>query len=190
MKLRDIPNIISMFRVVLVLPVVWALLQSNFTLALILFAVAGVSDALDGFLAKHNHWESRLGSILDPLADKLLLVCSFYTLAWIELIPMWLFLVVLVRDLVIILGGLVFHLLFGRYELEPSRVSKINTFFQILFVLAVVFFHGQYALTPWIVDALGYIVFATTIISGLNYVWVWGRRAMLRKHNKNDLHVK
>lgn len=91
MNRRDIPNIISVFRILLVLPVVWLLLQQQYTMALVLFAIAGVSDALDGFLAKHNGWESRLGTILDPLADKLLLVCSFLTLAWLGLIPFWLF---------------------------------------------------------------------------------------------------
>lgn len=185
MTRRDIPNIISVLRILLVLPVVLALLEHEFTMALVLFAIAGISDALDGFLAKYFDWRSRLGSILDPLADKLLLVCSFYALAWIDLIPMWLFLVVLGRDIIIIAGALVFHLLFGQYEMEPSRLSKANTFFQILFVLAVVFYHGAVALTPWAVEALGYIVFATTLLSGLDYLWTWGRRA-LRKQTRKD----
>jgi len=174
---RDIPNIISVLRILLVLPVVWALSQANFNLALVLFAVAGVSDALDGFLAKHFDWQTRLGSILDPLADKLLLVCSFYTLAWVDLINFWLFLVVAIRDIMIIIGAVVFHMLFGRYEMSPSRLSKTNTFFQIIFVLAVVFYHADLANIPWIVEALGYIVFATTILSWVDYTWVWGRRA-------------
>ena len=77
MKARHIPNIISVFRILLVYPVVASILQKRFDWALTLFVVAGVSDALDGFLAKHFHWQSRLGSYIDPLADKLLLVSSY-----------------------------------------------------------------------------------------------------------------
>ena len=75
--MNQLPNLISVLRILLVLPVVWALVNLEYAIALILFAVAGFTDALDGFLAKHFHWESRLGSILDPLADKLLLVSCF-----------------------------------------------------------------------------------------------------------------
>lgn len=178
MKLNQLPNIISIFRVLLILPVIWALLSHEYAIALILFAVAGLSDALDGFLAKQFHWESRLGSILDPLADKLLLVSSFLTLAGIGLIPIWLVIAVIFRDMLIVVGGVAFHYLLGQFEMAPSRVSKVNTFFQILFVLAVVFYHGDFALTPWIIEALSYIVLVTTVISGFDYIWVWGRRAL------------
>jgi cardiolipin synthase len=177
-SLRHLPNIISVLRILLVIPVVYLLLHELYGTALILFAVAGVSDGLDGFLAKHFGWQSRLGSILDPLADKLLLVCSFIALAWNELIPLWLVVAVLARDLIIVFGAVAFHVLFGRYEMAPTRVSKVNTFFQIVFVLAVVFYHGQFAFKPWLIEALGYVVLATVIISGANYIWIWGRRAL------------
>lgn len=178
MGVNQIPNIISVFRMLLVAPVVWNLLQLDFGSALAWFAIAAFSDALDGFLAKHYGWQSRLGSILDPLADKLLLVSVFIALTWVELIPMWLLLVVLSRDLLIVIGGVIFHYTLGRFDMQPSRISKVNTFVQIIFVLAVVFYHGDYAFTPWIVDALVYMVLATTVMSGLDYVWVWGKRAM------------
>jgi cardiolipin synthase len=185
-NLRQLPNIISVLRILLVIPVVYLLLHQEYGEALILFAVAGVSDGLDGFLAKHFGWQSRLGSILDPLADKLLLVCSFVALAWIELIPLWLVVSVLARDLAIVAGAAAFHVLFGRFDMEPTRVSKMNTFFQIIYVLAVVFYHGEFAFTPWIVEALGYIVLATVIISGGNYIWIWGRRAMAAARERSS----
>jgi cardiolipin synthase len=175
--MNQLPNIISIFRILLVLPVVWAILHQEYSTALILFALAGFSDALDGFLAKQFHWQSRLGSILDPLADKLLLMSSFLVLAWIGLFPLWLVLAVITRDCLIVLGGVVFHYRFGRFDMEPSRISKLNTFCQIILVLAVVFYHGEFSLTPWIIQTLLYIVLATTILSGVDYVWVWGRRA-------------
>jgi cardiolipin synthase len=188
MGMHQLPNIISVLRMFLVVPVVWCLLQSEFATALILFVVAGVSDGIDGFLAKHFGWQSRLGSILDPLADKLLLVSSFITLTWLGLIPLWLLLAVLVRDLLIVLGGVIFHYTLGRFDMQPSRISKLNTFVQIIFVLTVVFYHAELALTswPWIVEALVYIVFATTLLSGVDYVWVWGRRALERMKQKNN----
>ena len=178
MGLNQLPNIISVFRMVLVAPVVWHLLQLEFGTALGWFAVAAFSDALDGFLAKHYGWQSRLGSILDPLADKLLLVCVFIALTWLGLIPVWLLGTVLARDLLIVIGGVLFHYTLGRFDMQPSRISKLNTFMQIIFVLAVVFYHGDFAFTPWIVEALVYIVLATTVLSGLDYVWTWGRRAL------------
>jgi len=182
---NQLPNIISVFRILLVLPVVWALFNLEYLTALILFAVAGFTDALDGFLAKQFNWQTRLGSILDPLADKLLLVSSFLTLAWIELIPFWLVAVVIIRDVLIVIGGVVFHYMFVHFEMAPSRISKANTFFQILFVLAIVFYHGEFALTPWVIEALSYIVLITTVISGMDYVWVWGRRAVNEAKQKN-----
>ena len=87
--MQQLPNIISVFRMLLVVPVVGSLLQQQFGMALVLFAIAGFSDGLDGFLAKHFGWQSRLGSILDPLADKLLLVSSFLTLTWMGFVPLW-----------------------------------------------------------------------------------------------------
>ena len=177
MNMSQLPNAISILRMFLVVPVVWSLLQLNFTAALVWTAVAGISDGLDGFLAKHYGWQSRLGSILDPLADKLLLVSTFVTLTWLGLIPLWLLVAVLGRDLLIVIGGVIFHYTLGRFDMQPSRISKLNTLVQILFVLAVVFFHGDFALTPWVLEALAYIVLATTILSGIDYVWVWGKRA-------------
>lgn len=178
MTLNQLPNIITVFRLFLVPPVVWALLHSEYGMALILFAIAGFSDALDGFLAKHFNWQSRVGSILDPLADKLLLVSSFLTLTWLDFVPLWLLVAVVARDLLIVIGAVSFHLLFGKFEMEPSFLSKMNTFFQIVYVLAVVFYHGEFAFTPWVIEALVYVVLLTTIVSGADYVWIWGRRAL------------
>ena len=140
MKARDIPNVITAFRFLLVAPVVVLLLQERFTAALIVFGVAGFSDGLDGFLAKRYNWRSRLGGIMDPLADKLLLVSSFVTLGWLGLIPAWLVLLVILRDLVIVAGAAFYHLRIEQFEAEPSIASKLNTATQILLVLAVLDF--------------------------------------------------
>jgi len=124
MNLHQLPNAISIFRMFLVVPVVWSLLQLQFGLALVWIAVAGFSDGLDGFLAKHYGWQSRLGSILDPLADKLLLVSTFTVLTWLEMIPLWLLLTVLGRDVLIIIGGVIFHYTLGRFEMQPRASAN------------------------------------------------------------------
>ena len=105
MEQRDIPNLITLLRMILVLPIIWLLAHGYFVESLYLFALAGMSDGLDGFLAKRMGWQSRLGSILDPLADKMLLVSTTIMLAWVGLIPLWLVGVIVLRDLLIVVGG-------------------------------------------------------------------------------------
>jgi cardiolipin synthase len=180
-KARDIPNVITAFRFLLVPPVVILLLQERFTAALVVFGVAGFSDALDGFLAKRFDWRSRLGGIMDPLADKLLLVSSFVTLGWLGLIPAWLVLLVILRDLVIVAGATFYHMRIEQFEAEPSIASKLNTAAQILLVLAVMFSFGIQALPAILIDVLSYSVLATILWSGFDYVWTWGRRAWMRR---------
>jgi cardiolipin synthase len=176
-KARDIPNLITGFRFLLVPPVVMLLVNERFGLALILFFVAGLSDGLDGYLAKRNNWTSRLGTLMDPLADKLLLVSCFVTLGWMGWIPLWLVALVVLRDLVIVGGAIVFHMRVEHIEAAPSIISKLNTFAQILLVLAVIFSRGIHELpAPWL-DLVMYSVLATTLWSGFDYVWTWGRRA-------------
>ncbi len=177
MRASDIPNIITVARILLVLPIAWALLQQYFVLALVLFFVAGVSDGVDGFLAKHFGWTSRLGALLDPLADKFLLVTCYAALAWIGLLPVWLLVLVLLRDVVIVTGAVVYNFHIARLEAEPTLISKLNTLLQILLVLMVIVhqaFTGGRA--GWI-DVLIYAVTITVIWSGIDYVLIWSRRA-------------
>jgi cardiolipin synthase len=181
MKARDIPNIITVFRFLLVPPVVMLMLQDRFAAALVVFGVAGFSDALDGYLAKHYHWTSRIGALMDPLADKLLLLSSFVTLGWLGWIPYWLVGLVILRDLVIVSGAIVYHLRIERLEAEPRPASKLNTFTQILLVLAVMFSQGFQVLPALWLDVLLYSVLFTTLWSGLDYVWIWSRRALLKR---------
>lgn len=177
MKPRDIPNLITVTRFLLVPPVVMLLLNERFGMALILFGIAGLSDGLDGYLAKRNHWTSRLGALMDPLADKLLMVSCFVTLGWLNMLPLWLVVLVVLRDLVIVGGAVVFHMRVERLEAEPSMVSKLNTVAQVLLVLAVIFSRGIHAVPDLWLDILMYTVLATTLWSGFDYVWTWGRRA-------------
>lgn len=182
MQARDIPNLITFLRLLLVPPIVVALLTGHYTLALTLFIIAGLSDALDGFLAKTFHWTSRLGGLLDPIADKLLLVSCYLALTWQGLLPVWLTAVVIGRDLVILSGAILYNALIERVEAAPSVISKINTLSQLLLVVAVLFNYGAQVLPTGWLDLLVHGVFATTLLSGADYVWTWGWRAWNKKH--------
>lgn len=177
MKPGDIPNIITVFRFLLVPPVVVLLLEERFAVALVLFGVAGFSDALDGYLAKRYHWSSRLGALLDPLADKLLLVTVFICLSIAGLVPWWLTALVLLRDLVITFGALTYKMLFGPVRGAPTAASKINTFCQIVFCLAVVSQAAYWWPGTAVVTALGALVAVTTAVSGIDYTLTYSRRA-------------
>jgi cardiolipin synthase len=173
---RDIPNLITLLRMLLVVPVVYALLRQWFDLALLLFVLAGVSDGVDGFLAKHYGWQSRLGSLLDPLADKLLLVSATLSLAWLGLLPVWLVAAVLLRDLLIIGGALWWNFRVSRLQAEPTIISKINTFMQIVLVVGVVSEQAYPLLPPGSLNALVWVTLATTLTSGIDYVWAWSSK--------------
>ncbi|HIJ21702.1 MAG: CDP-alcohol phosphatidyltransferase family protein [Gammaproteobacteria bacterium] len=177
MDQRDIPNLITILRMFLVLPILWLLANNYFVESLYLFAFAGMSDGLDGYLAKRMGWSSRLGSILDPLADKLLLVSTYGMLTWVGIIPVWLTTVIVLRDLLIVIGGLIYHFRISSYDLQPSIVSKINTFLQISYVLGVVVVRAfQWDIGEW-VEIATYVVLTTTVLSGADYVWTWGWNA-------------
>lgn len=182
MRARDIPNLITVARLLLVPPIVWSLLTEQYGLALVLFVAAGLSDALDGFLAKTFNWTSRLGGLLDPIADKLLLVNCYLALAWQDLIPVWLTALVIGRDLVILVGAIVYNAVVERLEAAPSVISKINTLSQLVLVVAVLFNYGAQLLPAGWLDILIHGVFATTLLSGVDYVWTWGWRAWNKKH--------
>jgi cardiolipin synthase (CMP-forming) len=176
-RARDIPNLISVIRIFLTLPIVWLMLEHRFGWVLFLFAVAGISDALDGYLAKHYGWRSRLGGLLDPLADKVLLVSCFLSLGWLGFLPVWLVLLVLLRDLVIVTGALVYNFTIAELEAEPSLISKFNTLIQILLVLTVVLNHGLLPLPALLLETLVWLTLLTTLLSGGDYVWEWSRKA-------------
>lgn len=157
------------------------MLQENFSTALFLVAIAGISDGLDGFLARHFHWQSRLGTILDPLADKLLLAVTFATLTYMQLLPLWLLLLVFGRDLMIICGALAYHVKFGEYELTPLWSSKINTVFQIALVLLIILQQEWLPQAATWSTTLIWFVVASVIISGSEYIMVWGTSAWRQK---------
>jgi cardiolipin synthase (CMP-forming) len=174
---RHLPNILCVLRIALVWPIAAALRDREYLVALALFIVAGLSDGVDGYLAKRFNWISDLGKFLDPLADKMLLVTVFVESAWLGLAPWWLTSAVVARDVFIGLGALVFRLWFGPLHPRPIVSSKINTALQLLFIMAVLV-NAALSFPPReALDILAIIVFATTVFSGLNYLVIFTRRA-------------
>jgi cardiolipin synthase len=175
--MRHLPNLICLVRLGLIWPVATALYGGRYGLALSLFVLAAISDGLDGYLAKRFNWISELGKILDPAADKLLLVTVFVESTWLGLVPWWLTAAVVARDVMIALGAVVYRLWFGPLRGRPSIISKINTAAQLLYLMAVMM-GAAVAFPPHgVLRALALTVFATTVLSGLNYVQAFTRRA-------------
>ncbi|GAC1303765.1 MAG: CDP-alcohol phosphatidyltransferase family protein [Steroidobacteraceae bacterium] len=174
---RQIPNLISAIRILLVAPIAASLMQHRLALTIGLFGAAALSDAADGFLAKRYGWQSELGAVLDPAADKLLLTTVFITLAYLKLVPPWLMAVAVARDAIIVLGALFYRYLFGALQVHPSVVSKFNTLCQAAYIMAVVG-REEFSVPPaWVVTLGGALVFVTVAISGIDYVLIYGRRA-------------
>jgi cardiolipin synthase len=176
--LRQIPNVITAVRILLVVPIAVALAEHRLATTIVLFGIAAASDAADGFLAKRFGWQTELGAALDPIADKLLLVTVFITLSLMKLVPLWLMEAAVARDVIIVLGALLYRYCFGPLKLRPSVVSKFNTLCQAAFIMAVVG-REEFAVPPaWVVTVLGALVFATVMVSGIDYVLIYGRRAL------------
>ncbi len=177
MKLVTVPNLICLLRIALTVPIIVLLAEGRYGTTLVLFAIAAVSDVLDGYLAKTFGWTSEVGKWLDPFADKLLLVSVFITLAVIGLVPGWLAAVAVARDVVIAAGAWIYLWLFGPVEGRPTVISKLNTLVQLLFVIAVVWQAAFRDLPDWLVQGLGALVLVTTVVSGVDYVQAYIRKA-------------
>jgi len=164
----------TLTRVLLIPLFVIFIINKLFGWALITFAVAGITDGIDGLIARITHQRTELGAYLDPIADKLLLIAAYVTLAIIEILPSWLAVIVVTRDVIILLGFLVFILLNYRPKIQPSLVSKVTTFFQISTILLVLM--AGYA--PVFKQLSVIAIYGTTlftIVSGSHYIYVGTR---------------
>jgi len=172
---RHLPNLICIARIALIWPIIAALENANYDFALLLFAVAAVSDGLDGFLAKRFGWTSDLGKILDPVADKLLLISVFITATSLGLVPWWLMLTAVTRDLMIILGAIVLRIWRGPLQGRPSVISKINTTLQLTYLLGVITHAAGYGPPQGVLAGLAVVAVVTTLLSGAKYALDFAR---------------
>lgn len=172
--LFSLPNLITLARLCAVPLAFWLIVDRALAAAFGLFVAAGASDAIDGWLARRSGGASRLGAMLDPVADKALLVTMYVTLAAVGVLPGWLATLVVFRDLVIVGGVLVLGLLGQAVAIRPLFVSKINTVLQIVLVALTLFLvgfglHAPAALA--LASVLSWMVAVTTLVSGVAYVW-------------------
>lgn len=177
MSPSNIPNLICFARIALVIPIIRLLWQEQFLLSLLLILIAGLSDILDGYLAKKNNWRSYLGAVLDPAADKILLVSLFITLQSMDLIPLWLTLTVILRDLMIVFGLSLYRYFVSVPQPKPTRISKFNTLLQLAFIILVILAQGIQFPFAILSMVCGSLVFVTSILSGLDYWIIWSIKA-------------
>jgi cardiolipin synthase len=186
---RQIPNFISSLRILLLIPISLALVHHQFNTALGLFAVAAASDAADGFLAKRCGWQSAIGAILDPVADKLLLATLFVLLTVLGLVPLWLTVVTVGRDIVIVLGAIAYRVCIGPVAMRPSGISKLNTLCQATVILGVTAKEGLAMPPDWVVVMLGSLTFVMAVISGIDYVLRYGISAWEEARARRAIHA-
>lgn len=178
--LSYLPNTITITRIFAMIPLVWYMLEKNYEYALYIALAAGFSDMLDGFLARRFGWEGKLGRILDPIADKFMMLCCYLLFAVQGLIPNWLLIVVLIRDISIITGGVFYHYAILKVDKEsPSLISKFNTTIQILLIVVILSHYSVYQFNILFIDVLIYLVTFFTVASGLHYVYYWGKKAVV-----------
>ena len=169
----NIPNFITLGRIMSVPVIFWLLLTGQNRIAFFVFVAAGISDAVDGYLAKRFNWSTELGSYLDPLADKLLLVSIFIALGVRNELPLWLVIAVVSRDILIVAAVLLAWLLDQRVRIRPLAVSKVNTLAQIV-LAATVLADGAFALgLDGTRTALVWIAGALTLLSLAAYLRAW-----------------
>lgn len=180
----QIPNAITVARMVVAFPLLWLLVEGRFPQALWLAVVAGASDVLDGFLAKRFSWQSVLGGILDPIADKLLLSVCFFGLWWGGHLPTWLVAVVLTRDLVIGIGAFTWWRMTGSIKPAPTGISKLTTLAQLLLVAMVMAQLAGLDIAPDWVQPLMLVCAGVTVVSGVDYVVVYSLRALRARRGK------
>jgi len=177
MMLRHLPNLISIGRMAMAVPIAWLVLTGDVLTAAILFVIVAASDAVDGALARRYGWQSRLGSILDPLADKLLMLLTALALWQVAKLPGWFVALVLVKDLCIIVGAFAYHKLIAPLAAEPSAISKLCTAIHASMLVAFML-NPQFGIDDRVCQLL---LIATTVLivgSGVHYIGRYTRRAI------------
>jgi cardiolipin synthase len=187
MILKNIPNALTLFRLALIAPFLLFLYQQEYDRALYIFFLAGFTDGLDGWLARHFHWQSLFGSIIDPLADKLLVISSFVSLYLIGILPGWLVLIVFIRDACILLGAFLwFWFIQRKFDFEPTLLSKINTTVQLGLVTFCLFELAYFVVSPVLLGIVIAVTTFTTMASFIDYMRIWSKKAWLVKYKCHE----
>ena len=180
--LEQIPNLITLIRILAIAPICWLLWQHDYVNAVSLLIIAGLSDALDGYLARRYGWFTTLGAWLDPIADKLFVAALYITLGLQAYLPWWLVSLVLGRDLVIGGGALLFRRVTGSLSIQPLKISKINTALQILLLALTLTNIALYSIPVGLQVSVQWAVALSTLLSGGAYIVLWSRYAIRELH--------
>lgn len=176
--LRYLPNSLTVLRLLLAVPLGVLILHEDYAWALGVGLLAGLSDALDGFAARRLGVFSRIGAALDPIADKILITVSFVCLALADLVPWYLTLAVITRDLVIVAGATCYYLFIGPFNFAATRLSKWNMLIQISFCVLVLLSQVLENIPPQATQAGAFAVLFIAAASGIDYVLSWTIKAM------------
>jgi len=172
--LPQVPNAISIFRLLLVLPIAVTIFEGEFVFCLALFCIAGISDGLDGYLARKYDWVTAFGKIIDPLADKLLLLVTTVMLGLFGHFPLMVLFLMITKDLAVVGGVLVYTVLAGFPEVRPLLVGKVTTVLQILLIgYIMITLVVNMPVASMFTPVLVWIVVIATISNGCSYLWLW-----------------
>ncbi|MGQ9812924.1 MAG: CDP-diacylglycerol--glycerol-3-phosphate 3-phosphatidyltransferase [Dissulfurimicrobium sp.] len=167
----NIPNLFTLIRIVMVPLLIIFLVNRRFFDALIVFGIAGATDAFDGLIARLLKQKTKIGAILDPIADKLLLTSSYVTLAVVGMLPNWFAIVIISRDVIIVLGVLILFLLQGDVEIRPTILGKLTTLFQ-LSAIFIILSGKQFEVLIPLGQISGLAAVMLTILSGAHYMFL------------------
>ncbi|MHA1601057.1 MAG: CDP-alcohol phosphatidyltransferase family protein [Alphaproteobacteria bacterium] len=182
--LQLLPNLISLARLLAVPVAIYLILQDELFLAFWVFVAAGISDAIDGLLAKRFNLVTEIGSYLDPLADKALLVGVYVTLGYVGQVPIWLVILIVFRDVLIVGGAILFQTITHSLRMEPLFISKVNTAAQITLAAVILAKPALGVTLDAVPETLIVIVAMTTFLSGAAYVIKWGRMALIMERDE------
>lgn len=164
-----IPNALTILRILLIPVIVGFLVYDHFDYALVTLVIAALTDALDGSIARMANQKTQFGAYLDPLADKLLLMTTFITFSWLDMVPVWSVIVVVSRDAILLTGTLLASLTDTKIDASPSVLGKATTLFQLAYIILVLaFFSRQF--DPALLTPLLYTMSILTVASGLHYI--------------------
>jgi len=173
----NFPNLITIFRLLLTPYIVWLILSEKYLLGFLCFIISGISDGLDGFLAKKFNQKTLLGSYLDPIADKFLIMSSIVLLGYNGFVPIWLVIIIVSRDIAILGAVIISWMLNTNLKIEPLIISKFNTFFQIFYIalIFIIILNNRYFISfqSTLFELTTYLIALLTVVSWLSYLRVW-----------------
>lgn len=170
MKVLNIPNTLTIARIVIIPVLITAVIYSQYRYALILFVIAALTDMLDGLLARLTNQKTALGTFLDPLADKFLLISSFIIFSVYGWIPKWFTIIVISRDIIVVIGFFLLYMITNSLKVEPVFLGKVAIALQ-LFILAYVLLNINIVTLPPVHDIFFILSAVLTVISGLQYIY-------------------